>query len=204
MKMLNPLKPQARVENLVVQELSDELLVYNLQTNKAFNLNHTSALIWQNCDGKKDISEIAKTLEKTLNQNVPDELVWLALDSLKKEGLVNYDETSDTKGLNRREVVKRIGFASMIALPMISSLVAPSAVNAQSGVPAAICQICIKKSDGLAACTQCLNALGTCFDNAGCGGGQLLTNVSCAACHSGAVSASLGIPFNGTISWVAS
>ena len=205
MKMNKPLNPQAKTEGLVIQELPDELLVYDLEKNKAYDLNQTSALVWQNCDGKKSISEIAQVLEKTLNQKVPDELVWLSLAKLKKEDLVNFDEKSfaDFSGMNRRELIKRATFASLVALPIVVSLVAPMPIHAASGAPAPICQICIKKSDGLAGCTQCLSAVGTCYDNAGCGGGQLLMGVSCSSCHDGTVSMSLGLTFNGTVSWVA-
>lgn len=205
MNLNTSLKPQAKLANLVVQDLSNEILIYNLENNKAFSLNETTTLVWQNCDGTKDVRQIAQILETNLGQTVPDELVFLALDRLKKEDLVAFDESdvSPLQGINRREVVKRVGLATMVALPIISSVVAPTASHAQSGIMAAICFVCVKKSDGLAACSGCTGELGTCYDNAGCGGGTLLTNTSCEACHDGTVSASLMLPFNGTVSWVA-
>ncbi len=181
-----PIKPHAKVERLVVQELSDEILIYNLETNKAFSLNQTTALVWQNCDGIKDVSQIAKEMGRKLKQNVPDELVLLAIDSLRKEGLIAGSETDSPvfSASNRREMLKRVGYASMIALPMISSLVAPTSASAASGVPAAVCANCSKRGDPCdPACGA--NALGTCYDNAGCGAGQVISVAgpeSCSAC----------------------
>ena len=49
--MKKRIAPKARKENLVVQESNGEVLIYDLDTNKAFCLNETSALVWQACDG---------------------------------------------------------------------------------------------------------------------------------------------------------
>jgi len=128
--------PKAREENLVVQELDGEVLIYDLNANKAFCLNKSSALIWQACDGKKDVSEIRDLLGKLFNSSVNDDFVWLALDQLKKENLIeNKDEiVVDYNGMSRREVIRKVGLASVVALPLISSLVAPVDVSAQGSL----------------------------------------------------------------------
>ncbi len=135
--MKNHIVPKARKENLVVQELDGEVLIYDLNTNKAFCLNEASALVWQACDGNKDVSEIRKSLGKQLNSTVNDDFVWLALDQLKKENLIeNKDEiVADFNGMSRREVIRKVGFASVVALPLISSMIAPTAISAQSVRP---------------------------------------------------------------------
>ena len=56
--------------------------------HKAFCLNQTSMLVWQNCDGDKGISEIASEMSRRLNQPVKSEVVWLALEDFKEEGLI--------------------------------------------------------------------------------------------------------------------
>lgn len=138
--MKNHIVPKARKENLVVQELDGEVLIYDLNTNKAFCLNEASALVWQACDGNKNVSEIRNLLGKQLNSPVNDDFVWLALDQLKKDNLIeNKDEViADFNGMSRREVIRKVGFASIVALPLISALVAPSAISAQSA-GAAVC-----------------------------------------------------------------
>jgi hypothetical protein len=127
--------PKARETELVVQELKDEVLIYDLTTNKAFCLNETSAAIWNLCDGKSSVSDITKQLSKQLKQPVTDDLVYLALDQFKQDDLLSGNNEIEIKfdRLSRREAIRKVGFASMVALPLISSLVAPTAAMAQSG-----------------------------------------------------------------------
>jgi hypothetical protein len=124
----------SRKKDLVTQELENELLIYDLQNNKAFCLNETSAFVWQECDGKKTVKEISDSLGKKMNQPANEDLVWFALTQLKKEKLVLGDLTSENHfaGLSRREIIKKVGLSTLIALPVIVSLIAPKAVNAQS------------------------------------------------------------------------
>ncbi len=52
--------PLGRRDNLVVQEIDGEIMIYDLTDNKVFCLNETSALIWQLCDGNKSALEISR------------------------------------------------------------------------------------------------------------------------------------------------
>ncbi|MGI8468065.1 MAG: hypothetical protein ACR2N3_06390 [Pyrinomonadaceae bacterium] len=47
-------------------------------------------------------------------------MVWLALDQLKKKNLIENEIATPSafEGMNRRDVIKKVGFASMIALPV--------------------------------------------------------------------------------------
>jgi hypothetical protein len=173
MKLNKTLKPQAKMDNLVVQDLSNEILIYNLKNNKAYSLNETTTLVWQNCDGTKDVSEIANSLTKKLNQTVPDELVWLAIDNLKKENLVSFDEDIPAlSGINRREVIKRVGLATMVALPMIVAVSAPMAAHAQSGsIQACLdCTVAIGVGQAYTCPSNCGSLNCICFGNNSCMG----------------------------------
>lgn len=130
--MNNSKKPLARNEGLIIQELPDEVLVYDSANDKAHCLNQTAALIWQHCDGKTQIADIAKIIEKKLGAPVKEEFVWLALDQLEKESLLEKDAEFSLKslGISRREVIKRVGLASVIALPIVASLLNPMSVKA--------------------------------------------------------------------------
>ena len=123
-----------RKENIVVQDIDGEILIYDLIENKAFCLNRTSALVWQACDGKRTVAEITELLGKQLNSEVKEDIVWLALDQLNKESLIQKEYRLNEKfsGLSRREVIRKIGLTSVIALPIITSLVAPLAIHANS------------------------------------------------------------------------
>lgn len=129
-------KPKSRQANIVVQELENEFLIYDLKINKAFCLNETSTLVYQLCDGTKTVAEISNLMSRKLNTLISEDFVWLALNELKKENLLEDRDELEINfgGLNRREVVKKVGLASMIGLPVIASVVAPTALMAQSGL----------------------------------------------------------------------
>ncbi len=141
--------PISRKTNLVVQKMDKEVLIYDLSINKAFCLNETSAIIWEICDGDKSIAEIRDHISKKLNETANEELVWLALEQLKKENLIentNHIENKFTE-ISRREIIKKVGLGTMIALPVVASVIAPSAVNAASGGGLAIGAACTMSSD---------------------------------------------------------
>jgi len=130
------MRPIARTSNLVVQEASGETLIYDLENNKAFCLNATSSIVLKHCDGRSNLTEIAASISGKLDTPVTEETVWLALNQLDREGLLkDFDDSGSTfNGMSRRDVVKKIGFGSMVALPIVSSIVAPRAAFAQSCV----------------------------------------------------------------------
>lgn len=128
--MINSQMPEARKQGLVVQEMPEEVLIYDLDTNKAHCLNNTAAFVWKSCDGKNTVTDIAKMFEVNAGKAVSEDLVWLAIEQLNDKKLLNAEMSSTLKGQNRREVIKKIGFASMIALPIVASLAAPTSVLA--------------------------------------------------------------------------
>ncbi len=131
------MKPKSRKEDLVVQEANGEVLIYDLRSDKAFCLNETSALVWNACDGNRDVNEIRRDVSKRLNTEADHDLIWLALDQLKQQDLLAAETTPESplNGLSRREVIKKIGLSSAIALPVVLSLVAPKATMAQTCLP---------------------------------------------------------------------
>ena len=134
---MNNKLPLARYADLVVQELAEEVLVCDLTNNRVSCLNITSAEVWKLCDGKRSIPNITQTLQNKFSLAVTEDLVLLALDQLSRENLlVEKVETNIIfNGISRREVIKRVGLASMIALPIVSSIVMPTAAQASGVVP---------------------------------------------------------------------
>ena len=130
--MNNSQFPTARKSGLVIQEVPDEILVFDLDSNKAHCLNLTAATVWKSCDGKTSIQEIASILEKQSGKGISDDVVWLAIDQLNENRLLEGSFTSKFAGQTRRDVIKKIGLASMVALPVVASLVAPR--NAMANV----------------------------------------------------------------------
>ena len=136
--------PHARKEALLVQELADELLVYDLENHRAHCLNKTAALVWRHCDGQASPSEMARTLQKELRFPADQELVRFALDQLRRAHLLeerNSPAVARTH-YSRREFVKKLeklGLAAAATLPVVSSLVSPTPAHAMSCVLEPMC-----------------------------------------------------------------
>lgn len=128
--MIDSLMPTARKEGLVIQEMPDEVLVYDLETNKAHCLNQTAASVWKSCDGVSSVTEIKTKLEKEFKTTIPEDFVWLAIDQLSKDKLLEKEIETKISGMSRREVIKKIGFASMVALPVVAMLSFPQSALA--------------------------------------------------------------------------
>lgn len=128
--MNNPQKPLARQEGLVIQEMPDEVLVFDTDTNKAHCLNQTAAFVWKSCDGSRSVAQITELFGVESGKPVSEDLIWLAIDQLSENNLLEHQIRADFKNQTRREVIKKIGLAAVIALPLVSSLVAPTAALA--------------------------------------------------------------------------
>jgi hypothetical protein len=128
------INPKVRQDNIVTQESNGELLIYDLMLHKTYCLNQTSAMVYQLCDGDNSVSAIRESVAHKLKQPVPEDLVWLALDELKRNNLLadSNEIEINFNGLSRREMIRKVGLASMITLPIIYSLIAPTAAIAQS------------------------------------------------------------------------
>lgn len=163
--------PCARRHGLVVQHVKDETLVYDLDTHKAFCLNRSAALVWQYCDGRKSIEDVVSIIKDDAGCDFNAELVEFALTQLETENLL------ESKGLfqpiepniSRRQTIRRLGLASAAALPIVASIIAPSAVSAQSCRPndatcvlsAQCCSGCCKDVGG--GVNQCKPGGGACL-----------------------------------------
>jgi hypothetical protein len=125
--------PKARTEKLIIKELPDETLVYDLEQDKAHCLNHTAGLVWKHCDGKASVDEIAKSVGAKTHTVVDDRIVWLALDQLEEFRLLEKaaHAPSHLKGMSRRQMIAAVGVAAT-AIPLITSIVVPHAAQAQT------------------------------------------------------------------------
>lgn len=125
--------PTARREKLIVKELPGEVLIYDLNTDKAHCLNRTAALIWKNCDGEKTEGDIATLLQQELNTPMSTQVVTLGLEELAGYGLLQEDAATPARvPVSRRRLIQNLGLAGMIALPVIMSISAPAAAQASS------------------------------------------------------------------------
>jgi hypothetical protein len=153
--MKKDLRPTARKEDLVIQETGEELLVYDISTNTAKCLNDTSAYIWRSCDGNRSARDIAREMSRNHKTTVTEDYVAFAFSELSAHGLIDSLDV-ETGRVSRRDVIKKIGLTSMVALPIVASMVAPSVVHAQSCIAnnstctasAQCCSMCCKNVGG--------------------------------------------------------
>jgi hypothetical protein len=121
----------------VVQELPGETLVYDSERHQAHCLNQSAALLWKMCDGEKSVPEIARQLGKELGTPVDETTVWYGLKQLAKFHLLE-EEVAPPQvvlGMSRRDFVRKAGITAAIAIPVISTIVAPTAASAASCLP---------------------------------------------------------------------
>lgn len=134
--------PRARQSQLITRELAGEMLVYDRNNDEAHCLNPTAAFIWAHCDGETTIAQMAQLLAGELQTPVADEVVWLALKQLRKARLLSgplsqepFTRPAPVEQMSRRALMRHLGVAAAVTLPLVTSIVAPSAAAAASCLP---------------------------------------------------------------------
>ncbi|MGH7644360.1 MAG: PqqD family protein [Gemmatimonadales bacterium] len=141
--------PTARTSGLVLKTLGDEVLVYDLETHRAHNVNQVAVAVWRRCDGTRDAARIAADLREGGLLPVTEEAVQYALGELGRARLLT--GSAAAPGLTRREVMRRLGTAAAVALPVVTTIVAPTTAQAQSIV-------CLNENDPCTSDQQCCGA----------------------------------------------
>lgn len=130
------MEPQARTEDVVVQEIGDETIVYDERRSHAHRLNRTAAAVWQHCDGKHTVADLQAVLQHGTNALVTEDIVWLALNQLEKGQLlaVPLVRPANAAKITRRDVLRKAALAGGLTLmiPVVQSMVAPTPAMAMS------------------------------------------------------------------------
>ena len=125
----------ARSEDIVVEELEDEILVYDSKNKRAHCLGTTAARVWRACDGKTDVGALSKSLDLSVD-TVNQALAGLeeASELTHTQGLeVVQAGSGNGDGMTRRQMTLRsakVGGAA-IAAPLIYSIAVPSPAAAR-------------------------------------------------------------------------
>jgi hypothetical protein len=131
-----PITPRARTNELLIEELEDELLVYDLAADRAHRLNATAAAVFRHADGKRTVAELVDVLAEEVGEVSDEDLVLITLDGLVEAGLVEDYEKRSTKAArsSRRKFIARAGAvgAAAASLPVVHSIVAPTVAQAQT------------------------------------------------------------------------
>lgn len=120
-----------RRRSQLIEILGDETVVYDLETHRANCLNREAAVVFAACDGIRTSGQIHQEVARSLNTPVSIEYVDLALDRLSRGGLL--DGAPTLPSTVRRDLLQRL--AAVAILPVVTTVLAPSAAQAQSCRP---------------------------------------------------------------------
>ena len=123
--------PLARRDGLVVKTVGDEVLVYDLERARAHSLDALAAAIWRQCDGRRPVAALAAAVRAETGAPVTAAAVEYGLAALGRARLLAGERPG--LGPTRRQVLAKIGTAA--AIPLVLSITAPTAAQAQSGPP---------------------------------------------------------------------
>ena len=129
---MNDAFPRARTGDLIVQEVIDEVLVYDLRSDRAHCLNTTAAAIWRACDGTTSIASLAEHVSAHTGASCDENVIWHALEQLRERDLLEAALAPPPGLLSRRQLIVALRTSALL-LPIITSIVAPTPVMAQSG-----------------------------------------------------------------------
>jgi hypothetical protein len=164
---LGSLKPLARSHGLVIEELGEELLVYDQMSDRAHCLGASAATVWRACDGEKTVAVLSA------ETGLDSEIVARALLELRGCSLL---DGLPTAGMTRRDLgfrAAKLG-AAAASVPLIVSVVAPTPAAAITPTPA----LCAQYNAN--SCSACCNIIGCCCC---CEGGGGTTESSCKLCY---------------------
>lgn len=138
MKRMPPSQyPRLRAQGLVIHDLPDEVLVYDKQRDQAHCLNETATLVWRACDGRLPSEAIAQKLTRHMDVAVSEEIVMLALAELEKAHLLEPNQNlPDSLGaVSRRQMIRTLGLAASVALPIVTTIMVPPPAQAATCTP---------------------------------------------------------------------
>jgi hypothetical protein len=127
--------PRARKSGLIIQEADNEILIYDQASDKAHCLNQTAAKVWKYCDGETTLLDTCSALSRDLGTVVDEKLVWFAVDQFSKDNLLEKQITPPPfmiAGINRRQLMRTLGLTAVVAVPLVTSIIAPMPAQAST------------------------------------------------------------------------
>ena len=159
--------PKARKNDLLTRKIPGELLVYDLKRHKAYCLNAAAAAVWSSCNGKRTVTELARSLQQDANSTVDEKIVWLALDQLEKSHLLQETTVrpASLPPISRRGLIRAGIVAAMTSLPLVTMISLPTAAQAATAITAAVCTNRNQSDPGGCGLTPCSPPAGATCQN---------------------------------------
>ena len=77
-----------RADDLDVNEVPDGYIIYQLSRDRVHYLNKTAAIVFEFCDGKRDVDDVVLRVRQLFDLDTSDTEIRGCIDSLLKEGLI--------------------------------------------------------------------------------------------------------------------
>lgn len=122
--MDSSLRPQHRVDDLVLSAFDGELLIQDTRRHKAHALNGQAAAIFRLADGSRSIEEIAVLASAESGDTVTPEMVCYSVGLLQRLNLLEEQIVRSDDRVTRKVLLKRVGAA--VALASIATIAVPA------------------------------------------------------------------------------
>jgi hypothetical protein len=148
----DPTLPLARRDDLVVEQLPGETVVYDLRSHQVHCLNPAAARAWDFCNGRHSRRELSEALQREFGLPNDDAVVDLALASLRKAALLPaQSDPVVSRGHSRRSLMLKLALAAGAAALLPAVRTAHAQVGGYLGSCAAD-NLCIA---GVNDCSPC-------------------------------------------------
>lgn len=145
--------PMARQTGLLVEQVDDELVIYDMDGKEAHCLRPLAAAVFHCSDGVTRTPEIAERVSKRLGGTVSVAQVEEAVEQLEQTRLLESPQLQialddGSAGISRRDAVRKFAYGGAVAAisaPLITSILSPGTAYALSGCP--VGSACTKNTD---------------------------------------------------------
>jgi len=127
-------KPKTRQDNVTVEQIQDECVIYDSSSKKAHHLNSTLAWVWKHSDGTRTIDDLATAMQRDMGYDDTPKVIASGLKQLADANLLEA-ESVDLNAIAAADstVSRRAVMAgAAIVAPIISSILAPTPAAAKS------------------------------------------------------------------------
>lgn len=132
--------PIARKNDIYVEQLPNEVVIYDKVSHQAHRLNKTVFTVWEHADGTRTVDELSGLLVSVLGAPLTRDATLLALEDLRNANLLQTSQKLDGAQMpSRRDLGRKFALAGVSAslLPFIASIMAPTPAMATSGTSSA-------------------------------------------------------------------
>lgn len=127
--------PVARKNDIYVEQLPNEVVIYDRVNHQAHCLNKTVFTVWKHADGTRTVDEISELLSGALDAPLTRDATLIALEDLRQANLLQPSPKLDGAPMpSRRDLGRKFALAGVSAslLPFVASIMAPTPAMATS------------------------------------------------------------------------